>query len=98
MDVTSALTGGSLILLLASIIGYLLNSNRQDRQQYRNEVRDFASAIDKLETKHAAQIDKLETRIDNLEKEVDTERAARQAAEFHAAQVEHRLAMLGGST
>lgn len=98
MDIASVATGGALIVLLATVIGYLLNSNRQDRQQYRNEVKDFATAIDKLETKHAAQIEKLETRIDNLEREVDTERSARQAAEFQAAQAEHRLSLLRGDT
>jgi outer membrane murein-binding lipoprotein Lpp len=96
VEVTSALTGGGLILLLATVIGYLLNSNRQDRQQYRTEVRGFAASIDKLETKHAAQIEKLETRIDNLEREVDTERSARQKAEFDARQAEYQLSLLQG--
>lgn len=99
MDVTAVITGSGLIVLLATVIGYLLNSNRQDRQQYRNEVQGFETRIEKLETKHANQIEKLETRIDNLEKEVDTERTARQAAEFQARQAEHRLELLrGGDT
>lgn len=98
MDVASALTGGGLILLLATVIGYLLNSNRQDRAQYRTEVKGFSSQIEKLETKHAAQMEKLEHRIDNLEKEVDTERQARQAAEYEAREAKHRLSLLlGGS-
>jgi outer membrane murein-binding lipoprotein Lpp len=81
---------------LATVIGYLLNSNRQDRAQYRDEVKGFASQIERLEAKHADQIKKLETRIDNLEKEVDTERAARQAAEFDAREARHRLLLLQG--
>lgn len=99
MDITALATGGSLVVLLATVILYLLNSNRQDRQQYRNEVQGFESRIEKMENKHASQIEKLETRIDNLEREVDTERAARQEAEFQARQAEHRLELLrGGDT
>lgn len=94
MDIASQITGGALVLLLATVISYLLNSNRQDRQQYRSEVKDFAAQIEKLETKHAAKITTLETRIDNLEREVDTERSARQAAEFQARQAEHQLLLI----
>jgi outer membrane murein-binding lipoprotein Lpp len=88
------MTGGGLILLLTTVIGYLLNSNRQDRQQYRSEVQGFATAIDKLETKHAARLVQLETKIDNLETEVDTERKARHRAEGDLAAARHRLALV----
>jgi outer membrane murein-binding lipoprotein Lpp len=94
VEIASGITGSALVLLLATVIGYLLNSNRQDRQQYRSEVKDFATQIEKLETKHAEKIKTMETRIDNLEREVDTERAARQRAEFQAAQAEHQLRLL----
>jgi outer membrane murein-binding lipoprotein Lpp len=94
VDVIQGVTGGALVLLLATVIGYLLNSNRQDRQQYRSEVKEFSAQITTLEAKHASKIDKMETRIDNLEREVDTERQARQQAEFRADQAEHHLRLL----
>jgi outer membrane murein-binding lipoprotein Lpp len=98
VDITSALTGGGLILLLGTVIGYLLNSNRQDRQQYRSEVQGFSTQIEKLETKHAGQIEKLEARIDNLEREVDTERTSRQAAEYEAREAKYQLYLLQGDS
>lgn len=95
MDLTQALTGGGLILLLATVIGYLLNSNHKDRQQHKEIVdglrdrldkldQSHEAKLDKLEARHTKQIKELETRVDNLEREVDTERGARQAAEVEA--------------
>jgi len=98
VDIASGVTGGALVILLATVIGHLLNSNRQDRQQYRNEVKDFAAQITTLETKHASKITTLETRIDNLELEVATERQARQEAEFRADKAEHTLRLIRPDT
>ena len=89
-------TGGGLITLLGLVVLYLLNSNRQDRQQHREVIKDLEAKIERVETKHALQIDRLDTKIDNLEREVDTERVARQAAEFEAQRARHQLSLLQG--
>lgn len=114
MDITQALTGGGLILLLATVVGYLLNANHKDRQQHQEIVTGLRDRLDKadethqlrvdnLETKHAKQLAELELRVGNLEREVDTERVARQAAEsdahtarLRATKAEHQLRLLRG--
>lgn len=93
-QLTQAVTGGGLIMLLGLVVLYLLNSNRQDRAQHQTVIKALDEKIEKIEDRAAAQIDRLETRITNLEREVDTERDARRAAEFEARTAQHKLSLL----
>lgn len=97
MDIAPLLTAGGLVTLLAAVIGYLLSANHKDRTQHADIVESlrkrldsaedrYNSRLDKLQNDHAGKIDAMETRIDNLEREVDTERLARQEAEMAAHQ------------
>jgi outer membrane murein-binding lipoprotein Lpp len=87
-------TGGGLITLLGLVVLYFMNSNRQDRAQHLTVIAAQDLKIEKMEQRYSQRISELETKIDNLEKEVDTERAARQAAEFEARTAQHRLSLL----
>lgn len=96
------LTGG-LALALLSVIGYLLNSNRQDRAQHREVVTDLRQTIkendkaaserlDQTEKRSEAAIARLEKRVDDLEREVQDERSLRLKAEADTAAVQIQLA------
>lgn len=100
-DPISLLTGGSFILMLAGIIGYLLQSNWKDRTQQqevltglRNQIKEqgenYEERLQKAEDRYTAKIDRLELRIDELEREIETERSQRLNAETRAAAAEIR--------
>jgi hypothetical protein len=93
-QVAQLVTGGGIITFLGLIVFYLLNSNRQDRDQHRKIIAEQDKRIETMEARHDAKIAQLETKIDNLEREVDTERTARQAAEFEARTAKHLLSLL----
>lgn len=94
---------GALALALVGVIGYLLNSNRQDRAQHREIVADLRETIrtnderhekrlEDLEQRYREKIDELEKRCDALEKEVQAELTQRLAAEQNAASERLRAA------
>jgi hypothetical protein len=83
---------GALALALVGVIGYLLNSNRQDRAQHREIVADlretikinderYEKRIRDVEERSRERIAELEKRCDVLEIEVQTERSQRLTAE-----------------
>lgn len=87
---------GALALALVGVIGYLLNSNRQDRAQHREIVADLRETIKTNDERHEKRvldveersrekIVELERRCDALELEVQTERSQRLTAEATAA-------------
>lgn len=94
---------GSLALALVGVIGYLLNSNRQDRAQHREIVADLRETIktnderserriQDVEQRAREKINELEKRCDALEIEVQTERSQRLTAEATAATERMRAA------
>lgn len=94
---------GSLALALVGVIGYLLNSNRQDRAQHREIVADlretikindqrYEQRIQDVEERARIRIAELEKRCDALELEVQTERSQRLTAEQLAASERMRAA------
>jgi hypothetical protein len=102
-DPVQLLTGGSIVLLLAGIIGYLLQANWKDRTQQqdvltglRNQIKeqgqDYEERLGKVEARHTQKIDRLELRIDELEREIEEERNKRLAADTRAAAAEIRAA------
>lgn len=93
-QLTQMITGGGLITLLGLVVLYFMNSNRQDRAQHLAVIAQQDTKLTNMETRYEAKITALELKIDNLEKEVDQERQARQAAEFDARKAQHRLSLL----
>jgi len=112
VDLATLVPAGGIAGVLAFVILYLLNSNRQDRIEHRNErkERDQAMAAQREEHRremadlrrdHGEQIARLESRVDQVEKELEDERRARVAAEATAATerlrataAEHQLALI----
>jgi hypothetical protein len=92
-DVAQFGTAGALIALLAGVIGYLLNSNRQDRTQHQDIVDKLRAHIVSLEERRDLRIEKLEARIEALEAEAEAERSKRHAAEALTAAAEIRARM-----
>jgi hypothetical protein len=94
---------GGLALALVGVIGYLLNSNRQDRAQHREIVADlretiknnderYEKRIQDVEQRSRERIAELEKRCDVLELEVQTERSQRLTAEYTVATERRRAA------
>lgn len=81
MDLAPLIGAGGGLGILAAVIIYLLSSNRADRQDYREAVREERTRADEAETK-----------LDVLQAVIDEARAARRAAEDRAALAERELA------
>lgn len=69
-DLAPLLGSGSIGALLAVVIFYLLNGNRQDRAQYADLVKDAEARADAADLRRAA-----------AEKQLDHERAERRKVE-----------------
>lgn len=80
---------GGLLLLL---VMYLLQANRADRTQHRETVTALRTEYREESKDFEAKIDRLETRIADLEKVVDTERSLRRDAQDTASRAESRAA------
>jgi vacuolar-type H+-ATPase subunit I/STV1 len=112
VDLATLVPAGGIAGVLALVILYLLNANRQDRIEHRNErqERDRAMAAQReehraemadLRREYGEQIARLESRVDQVEREMEDERQARIAAEataaterIRAATAEHQLALI----
>jgi len=101
VDLTALLPAGGIAGVLAIVILYLLNSNRQDRAERRKEREEDRVALAAMRAEHGEQLAVLRSRVDHLEKELDDERQQRYAAEasaaterLRAATMEHELSLL----
>lgn len=95
-DLVQIGSAGGIVLLLATVIGYLLNSNRQDRAQHREERQDLRTQIKDLDERHTMKIAKLEARIAALESELESERRNVLTEQLRAERAEHRLELRRG--
>lgn len=80
-DLATLAGAGGGLGLLAVVIGYLLTSNRQDRQDYREAITDAERRADAAEA-----------RAEALQTALDEARTARRVAEDKAALAERELA------
>jgi vacuolar-type H+-ATPase subunit I/STV1 len=96
VDVATLVPAGGIAGVLALVIFYLLNSNRQDRIEHRKEREELTAAAAKqreeyraelatLRTEHGARLDRLRERLDQVDRALDDERKLRIAAETTAA-------------
>jgi uncharacterized protein YlxW (UPF0749 family) len=72
--------------LLAIVVGYLLNSNRQDRKEHRAERQEWDARFKAQQETHSAEIRDLRDRVDKLETSLRSEtlRADRATAQLEA--------------
>jgi uncharacterized protein YlxW (UPF0749 family) len=98
---------GSVAVVLATVIGYLLNANRQDRKQHQEERAELREQLRTFRRDQDEQNAKLNARIDVLEAELETERQRTLAAQSRAAaadlraeRAEYQLTLIqgGGAT
>lgn len=101
MDLSTLVPAGGIAGVLAFVILYLLNSNRQDRIENRKEREDYRQEIVALRQQHREDLARLELRVDQVERELEDERRARIAAEaataserLRALAAEHQLALV----
>lgn len=73
-------------MLLAIVIGYLLNSNRLDRKEHRVERQEWDTRFKDLRSTHREDIKELSDRVAALEKQLQDEtlRANRAEAKVEA--------------
>lgn len=90
-DLAQLGSAGALVVLLATVIGYLLNSNRQDRQQHQEANKELRGELKDLETRYELRLAKLDERVKYLETELETERKALAASELRALRLELRI-------
>lgn len=74
------------------VIVYLLNSNRQDRIEYRKERDENRVALREIRDECGKELAELRERVDQLEDELENERKLRYAAEANAASERLRAA------
>jgi hypothetical protein len=80
-DLAPILTAGGGLGVVVLVILYLLNSNRQDRRDYRSAIDDAENRADRAETRERA------TQV-----ALDEARSARRTAEDHADLLARELA------
>lgn len=85
VDWATVLPASGIAGALVFVIFYLLNSNRQDRDQSRAEREEARKAMRELREEHGKELADLRGRVDQLEAELDNERKLRIAAEATAA-------------
>lgn len=94
MDLTTLMPAAGIAGVLALVILYLLNSNRQDRAERRKEREEDRLAMSALRKEYGEQLAELRGRVDQLEQELENERQLRYAAEATAASERLRAATL----
>ena len=85
MDVLPPLGAAGIAALLAIVIGYLLNANRQDRKEHRAERQEWDARFKAQQDQHAADVKDLRERMDRLEKDLRNETLRADRAEARAA-------------
>lgn len=95
MDLASLLPAGGLGAvgaggLLATVIIYLLTSNRTDRREYQEAIDRAEKRADAAEERAEARLATLRARVEQLQRELEEARIARHAAEDRAAEAERQ--------
>lgn len=75
--------------MLAVVIGYLLNANRQDRKEHRAERQEWDVRFKAQQERHDQELKELRTRLDQLENELRSERMRADQAVARLAAVGH---------
>lgn len=88
MTSLSPFASAGIAVLLAVVIGYLLNANRQDRKEHRADRLEWDTRFKGQQDRHDEQLKALQGRLDKLE---DDLRDARLRADL----AETRLAAAG---
>jgi hypothetical protein len=77
----SPYASAGIAVLLAMIIGYLLNANRQDRKEHRAERQEWDVRFKAQQDRHDEQMKSLQGRLDKLEDELRDARLRADRAE-----------------
>jgi len=70
----SPFASAGIAVLLAVVIGYLLNANRQDRKEHRSDRQEWDTRFKAQQEAHDRQLTELRKRLDRLETELRDER------------------------
>jgi hypothetical protein len=84
----SPFASAGIAVLLAIVIGYLLNANRQDRKEHRADRLEWDARFKAQQERHDQQMQGVQGRLDKLEEELRGER-------LRADKAEGRLAAAG---
>ena len=74
MTSLSPFASAGIAVLLAVVIGYLLNANRQDRKEHRSDRQEWDTRFKAQQEAHDRQLTELRKRLDRLETELRDER------------------------
>lgn len=85
MSSLSPFAATGIAVLLAVVIGYLLNANRADRKEHRTERQEWDARFKAQQEGHDTQIGELRVRLDKLEMELRSERIRADLAETRLA-------------
>jgi hypothetical protein len=69
----SPFASAGIAVLLAIVIGYLLNANRQDRKEHRAERQEWDVRFKAQQDRHDKELAELRGRLDQLEGELRSE-------------------------
>lgn len=81
MTSLSPFASAGIAVLLAIVIGYLLNANRQDRKEHRADRLEWDSRFKAQQDRHDEQLKALQGRLDKLEDDLRGERLRADRAE-----------------
>lgn len=98
MDALPPLGAAGIAALLAIVIGYLLNANRQDRKEHRTERQEWDARFKGQQESHALDMKDLRGRLDTLENELRQRERELRDETLRADRAEARLTALTGGT
>ena len=81
MTSLSPFASAGVAVLLAAVIGYLLNANRQDRKEHRSDRQEWDARFKAQQERHDQQMTVLQGRLDKLEEDLRGERLRADRAE-----------------
>jgi predicted nucleic acid-binding Zn-ribbon protein len=98
VDVLPPLGAAGIAVLLATVIGYLLNANRTDRKEHRAERQEWDARFKAQQESHATDMKELRTRLETLEEELRQRDRELRSETLRADRAEARLTALTGGT
>jgi predicted nucleic acid-binding Zn-ribbon protein len=98
VDALPPLGAAGIAALLAIVIGYLLNANRQDRKEHRTERQEWDARFKAQQESHARDMKDLRGRLDTLEEEARQRERELRDETLRADRAEARLIALSGGT
>lgn len=98
MEVLPPIGAAGIAVLLATVIGYLLNANRTDRKEHRAERQEWDERFKAQQKSHSDEMKEVRERLDKLEQELRERERELRSETLRADRAEARVAALAGGT